>query len=109
MVPFVADFRARPRAEPTFHQLSIDKGETGVVINTAEVYPGDFTRNADFSLPAERVKRALRSTAGEGVAFIDATGIATTLMGNSIAANMFMLGFAWQQGLVPCSTASRPI
>src|SRR3954462_6332041 len=59
---------------------SIDKGETGVVINTAEVYPGDFTRNADFSLPAERVKRALRSTAGEGVAFIDATGIATTLM-----------------------------
>jgi indolepyruvate ferredoxin oxidoreductase len=85
---------------------SIDKGETGVVINTAEVYPGDFTRNADFSLPAERVKRALRSTAGEGVSFIDATSIATTLMGNSIAANMFMLGFAWQQGLVPLSEAA---
>jgi indolepyruvate ferredoxin oxidoreductase len=47
------------------------------------------------------VKRALRSTAGEGISFIDATSIATTLMGNSIAANMFMLGFAWQQGLVP--------
>ena len=85
---------------------SIDKGETGVVINTAEVYPGDFTRNADFSLPAERVKRALRSTAGEGISFIDATSIATTLMGNSIAANMFMLGFAWQQGLVPLSEAA---
>jgi indolepyruvate ferredoxin oxidoreductase len=85
---------------------SIDKGETGVVVNTAEVYPGDFTRNADFSLPAERVKRALRSTAGEGISFIDATSIATALMGNSIAANMFMLGFAWQQGLVPLSEAA---
>src|SRR5947209_2016419 len=85
---------------------SIDKGETGVVVNTAEVYPGDFTRNADFSLPAERVKRALRSTAGDTVSFIDATSIATTLMGNSIAANMFMLGFAWQQGLVPLSEAA---
>ena len=30
--------------------------ETGVVVNSAEVFPGDFTRNPDFSLPAERVK-----------------------------------------------------
>ncbi|GAC1549841.1 MAG: indolepyruvate ferredoxin oxidoreductase family protein [Beijerinckiaceae bacterium] len=85
---------------------SIDKGETGIVVNTAEVYPGDFTRNADFSLPSERVKRALRAAAGEGISFIDATSIATTLMGNSIAANMFMLGFAWQQGFVPLSEAA---
>ena len=79
---------------------SVRKGETGVLVNTAEVFPGDFTRNADFSLPTERIKRAIRQAAGEA-SFIDATGIATALMGNSIAANMFMLGFAYQQGFVP--------
>jgi indolepyruvate ferredoxin oxidoreductase len=34
---------------------------------------------------------------------IDATEIATRLLGDSIAANLFTLGFAWQKGLVPVS------
>jgi indolepyruvate ferredoxin oxidoreductase len=82
------------------------KDESGVVVNTAEVYPGDFTRNADFSLPTERLKKAIRQNAGEGARFVDASGIATALLGNSIAGNMFMLGYAWQMGMVPLSEAS---
>ncbi len=82
------------------------KDETGVVVNTAEIFPGDFTHNPDFSIPSERIKRAIRQVAGEGVNFIDATGVATALLGNSIAANMFMLGFAWQKGLVPLEEES---
>src|SRR6266581_3880882 len=39
-------------------------GGTTMVINTAEILPGDFTRNADFSLPTERLKRAIRTAAG---------------------------------------------
>ncbi len=31
-------------------------GGTTMVINTAEILPGDFTRNADFSLPTERLE-----------------------------------------------------
>jgi indolepyruvate ferredoxin oxidoreductase len=85
---------------------SVRHGETGVVVNTGEVYPGDFTRNADFTLPVERIKRAIKEAAGEGATFCDATGIATTLLGNSIAANMFMLGFAYQRGFVPLAEAS---
>ena len=74
--------------------------------------PGDFTRNADFSLPAERIKRAIRaSPAGspgeDGAAFVDATAVATALLGNAIAANMFMLGYACQTGRVPLGTASH--
>jgi indolepyruvate ferredoxin oxidoreductase len=81
--------------------------DTFIVANTAEVMPGDFTRNADFSLPAERIKRALISTAGrDNVAFIDATALATALLGNAIAANMFVLGFAYQRGRVPLSAAA---
>ncbi|MBV8565078.1 MAG: indolepyruvate ferredoxin oxidoreductase family protein [Methylobacteriaceae bacterium] len=85
---------------------AVRKGETGVLVNTAEIYPGDFTRNADFSLPSERIKRAIRQAAGEGAHFVDASGIATALLGNSIAANMFMLGHAYQRGLVPLGAAA---
>ncbi len=66
--------------------------------------PGDFARNADFSLPAERIKRAIAAAAGaDAVDFTDATAIATALLGNAIAANMFMLGYAFQKGRVPLS------
>jgi indolepyruvate ferredoxin oxidoreductase len=85
---------------------AVRKGETGVVVNTAEIFPGDFTRNPDFSLHADGIKSAIRQAAGEGAYFVDATGIAAALLGNSIAANMFMLGYAWQKGLVPLDDAS---
>ena len=83
---------------------SVKEGQTALVVNTAEVMPGEFTRNADFSLPTERLKRAIKSAAGaEGVSFVDATAVATALLGNAIAANMFMLGYAYQTGRVPLS------
>jgi len=81
---------------------AVSPGRTALVVNTAEVYPGDFTRDADFSLPAERLKREIKRIAnGEKVDFVDATAIATALLGDAIAANMFMLGFAYQRGAVP--------
>ncbi|HEX2137661.1 MAG TPA: DUF6537 domain-containing protein, partial [Microvirga sp.] len=86
---------------------SVKKGQTALVVNTAEVMPGDFTRNADFSLPTERIKRAITAAAGpERVAFTDATAIATAVLGNAIAANMFMLGYAYQAGHIPLSGAA---
>jgi len=85
---------------------AVRRNETGFVVNTAEIFPGDFTHNPDFSLHPERIKQAIREAAGDGVSFLDATGIATALLGNSIAANMFMLGFAWQKGLVPLDDTS---
>ncbi len=80
--------------------------QTGVIVNTAEVYPGDFTRDADFTLPSGRIQQTIRQTAGEGAAFADATEIATVLLGSSLAANMLLLGFAWQRGYVPLSEDS---
>lgn len=38
---------------------------------------------------------------------LDATTIATNLMGNSIATNLFVLGFSWQKGLVPISLVMK--
>ncbi|MCV0393967.1 MAG: indolepyruvate ferredoxin oxidoreductase family protein [Rhizobiaceae bacterium] len=80
-------------------------GKTLFVANTAEVMPGDFARQADFSLPVERLKKAIRQAVGEDRAhFFDATRAASVLFGNSLAANMFMLGFACQLGGLPLST-----
>jgi indolepyruvate ferredoxin oxidoreductase len=66
--------------------------------------PGEFTRNVNFSLPTERLKRAIVKAAGaERTTFFDATRAATQLFGNAIAANMFMLGMASQKGALPLS------
>lgn len=86
---------------------AVRQGKTLFVANTAEVFGGEFTRNADFSLPVERLKRAIIGAAGrDKAAFVDATGLAVALFGNSIAANMFLLGFAHQKGGVPLSSAA---
>ena len=51
-----------------------------------------------------RILQAITARAGAAKSrFIEATGIATALMGDAIATNMFMLGFAWQAGALPLS------
>ncbi len=83
---------------------AIKPGLSRVIVNTAEFLPGDFARNADFSLPTERLKRAIVSASGQGRSnFVDASRLATALLGNSIGANMFMLGYAFQLGSLPLS------
>ena len=83
---------------------AVRENHTTFLVNTAEVMPGEFTRSADFSLPTERLKKAIRHAAGDGKAhFFDATKTAATLFGNSLGANMFMLGFACQHGGLPLS------
>jgi indolepyruvate ferredoxin oxidoreductase len=83
---------------------SVRGAETGFVVNSAEIYPGDFTRNADYSLPGERLKRSIGEASAGAAKFVDATAAANALVGNSIGANMFMLGYAYQAGYVPLSS-----
>jgi indolepyruvate ferredoxin oxidoreductase len=86
---------------------AVKHGSTAMVINVAEFMPGDFTRNPDFSLPTERLKRAIIADAGrEKTHFIDATRAATALLGNSVGANIFLVGYAYQIGAIPLSAAS---
>src|SRR5262245_42936320 len=79
-------------------------GFTQMVVNLAEFLPGDFTRNADFSLPTERLKRAIGAAAGSGNAhFVDATRLVTALFGNATSSNIFLVGYAYQLGALPLS------
>jgi indolepyruvate ferredoxin oxidoreductase len=83
---------------------AVKPGATAMVMNLAEVLPGEFTRNPDFSLPVERIKRTISGLVGEARShFIDASRLSTALLGQSLGANMFMLGYAYQLGALPVS------
>jgi indolepyruvate ferredoxin oxidoreductase len=58
-------------------------------------------------LPSERLKRTIVADAGrDKTHFINASGIANALFGQSIGANMFMVGYAYQLGAIPVSSAA---
>jgi indolepyruvate ferredoxin oxidoreductase len=74
------------------------------VINSHESATAEFTRNPDAQVPGKAMREALVEAVGaEKTHFIDATYLATRLLGDSIATNLFLLGFAYQQGLLPLS------
>ena len=86
---------------------AVKHGATEMVVNTAEFLPGEFTRNADFSLPSERLKRTITADAGsDKTHFIDATSLTTALFGQSIGTNMFLVGYAYQLGAIPLSATA---
>ena len=79
---------------------------TRAVINDHRAITGQFTRNPDLDFPAADIVRRIQAAAGEPqVDVIEATRLATGLMGDSIATNLFMLGYAYQKGLVPVSAS----
>ncbi len=86
---------------------SIDPGNTTVVVNSHEKLSGAFTHNVDFSFPTKEIIKTITARAGEKqVSVIEAERLATALLGDAIATNMFMLGFAWQNGGLPLSHAA---
>jgi indolepyruvate ferredoxin oxidoreductase len=80
----------------------MQRGVTKALVNTALVMPAEFTRNADLKFPLGSMEHEIRDAVAPGDAeFLDATRLATGLMGDSIATNLFMVGFAYQRGLIP--------
>ncbi|MEP4147544.1 MAG: indolepyruvate ferredoxin oxidoreductase family protein [Halioglobus sp.] len=79
-------------------------GRTYAVVNDAEVPTSSFILNPDAKFPTQAMKEKVTAEVGEeSCHFINSTRVATQLLGDSIASNLFMLGFAWQRGLVPVS------
>jgi indolepyruvate ferredoxin oxidoreductase len=77
-------------------------GRTHAVVNATTSPTAAFVSNPDWQLPGSNLQHDIaEACGGKGVDFIPAGEIATALMGDSIATNMFMLGYAWQKGWVP--------
>ncbi|MDE2362725.1 MAG: indolepyruvate ferredoxin oxidoreductase family protein [Hyphomicrobiales bacterium] len=85
----------------------LEHGVTKAVVNGDLQPTAGFVQNPDIDFATAHMRKGLRDAVGEdALDIIDATGVATTLMGDAIATNPFMMGYAWQRGLIPLSQAA---
>ncbi len=88
-----------PKASITYKH-----NHTRALVNTAEMLTGDFIQNRDASLRgSDRVAAIAAAVGANNLTTIDANRLANKLMGDTIYANVLLLGCAWQAALVPVS------
>ncbi|MCL4676490.1 MAG: 2-oxoacid:acceptor oxidoreductase family protein, partial [Pararhodobacter sp.] len=80
---------------------------TRVVLNRAEMPTGDLVLHRDAQLKVAERESVILGAVGAGNLWgMDANALAEHFLGDSVFANVMMLGFAWQKGLVPVSEAA---
>jgi len=77
--------------------------ETAAIVNCHETMTGEFTHAPDALFPEDAMRAAIDQATAGNATFLDASQLATRLMGDSIATNLFLLGYAYQQGRIPLS------
>jgi indolepyruvate ferredoxin oxidoreductase len=81
---------------------TVSSGRTQAIINSHQSITGDFLRNPDLAFPQNALETRLTEVVGaDRCDFVEANNLATRLMGDSIASNIFLFGYAWQKGLLP--------
>ncbi|USG62653.1 indolepyruvate ferredoxin oxidoreductase family protein [Sneathiella marina] len=84
-----------------------DLGRTRAIINDHVVPVAAFTLSPDLAMDRDTLTGLVADSIGrEQAEFINSTTLATALMGDSIAANLFLLGVAFQRGTIPLSLSS---
>ncbi len=78
---------------------------THAVLNTDVAPTGAFTQNPDWEARPEDMLRRVREHM-KHVHALEAGQLATALMGDAVATNVFLLGYAWQKGRIPLSEAA---
>jgi indolepyruvate ferredoxin oxidoreductase len=86
---------------------TVRHGRTRIVVNTHAIPNATFVQNPDANLHAGSLLEKMQHAAGaERMNTCDAQALATRFLGDTIGANILMLGYAWQLGLVPVSHAA---
>ena len=81
-----------------------ERGVTRAIVNADLLPTASFVINPDIDFEAGTMRESLNeAVSASDLDILDATGLATALMGDSIATNAFMLGFAFQRGAIPLS------
>jgi indolepyruvate ferredoxin oxidoreductase len=83
-----------------------ESSRTTGVINSHIIPTADFILNRDFDFQARKVNHVLETALRKESSFLDFTKPAETLLGDSIATNMMMMGYAYQKGLLPLSAGA---
>ncbi|THF55633.1 indolepyruvate ferredoxin oxidoreductase family protein [Pseudothauera rhizosphaerae] len=87
---------------------TVRRGRTRIVASSHRTPTDRFVRDPDASLHADALFDKLLFAAGAddnpaALDTVDAYDLALRLQGDSIGANLLLLGYAWQRGLVPVS------
>jgi indolepyruvate ferredoxin oxidoreductase len=108
VVAIAADTLSRMQEGRTRAVINSDVSITSDTVRRfrAQGKSGDIKQFNDPDAKARTMEREIVGAVGsDNAEFIAATRLATKLMGDSIATNAFMLGFAWQKGLLPVGEA----
>jgi indolepyruvate ferredoxin oxidoreductase len=82
-------------------------GETRAIVNSHVVPTAQFQANAKIDFGSARMVKSIDDVLGaERTRYVDGTTLATKILGDSIATNMFMMGFAAQSGWLPLTIES---
>lgn len=80
------------------------RDRTRVLVNHTEVPSGQFVQNRNADIRMDERLKAIGAAVGENnLSVIEANALMEQLMGHTVYSNVFMLGHAWQQGLIPVS------
>jgi indolepyruvate ferredoxin oxidoreductase len=86
---------------------TVKHGRTVVIANTHELATAAFVRDPNASLHADALLAKMHHAAGgERVFTADAQAIAQRMLGDTLPANIVMLGVAFQRALVPVGEAA---
>ena len=86
---------------------TLEPGRTLAVLNTTVTPPPGFQMDSDMKLDGGFLAHGLAEHVGaERAHRVDATRIALALTGDTIGANTFMIGYAYQAGGLPLSAAA---
>ncbi|MCP4385084.1 MAG: indolepyruvate ferredoxin oxidoreductase family protein, partial [Hyphomicrobiales bacterium] len=83
-----------------------DAERTHAVVNIHATPVADFVAHRDFDFKARSVESVIGERVKPGGQFVDFTRASEALIGDAIATNIMMTGFAWQSGLIPLSRAA---
>ena len=88
-------------------RLRMRLGHTMALVNTDVGSIAEFTHDAEARLPLTRLLDLIADACGgDRVQAVEATRLATDLIGDALATNLFMLGIASQKGLLPVAPAA---
>jgi indolepyruvate ferredoxin oxidoreductase len=80
---------------------------TAAVLNLDEAPTADFVTDRDATIPSTTLVESIRSRTRAGALHaIEASELCRAIFGDTVAVHTFMLGYAWQKGLVPVSMAA---
>jgi len=91
----------------SFENLPKLSPRTTAIVNTHVQPTAEFATNANLDLSADAMLAAVRSACGDANTLaVNANELALALLGDAIASNMLLLGYAWQRGKLPVSGAA---